>query len=131
MQREKIEWTNGWREDANTPVKRRWLLIGDSVAREWRGRLQEILKVINISVDFFATSLHLEDPAFFRELRNFLSYDEYKYELVFINWGGHHGFSRRCSDNQEIYISYKTHYENLLSYVGDVALSHGGGYGDC
>lgn len=127
MKREGLEWTNGWREDANTPLKRRWLLIGDSVAREWRGRLQEMVKAINISVDFFATSLHIDDPAFFRELRNFLSYDEYKYELVFINWGGHHGFSRRCSDNQEIYISYKTHYENLLSYVGDVALSHGGG----
>ncbi|MBQ7629987.1 MAG: hypothetical protein IJS81_07215 [Selenomonadaceae bacterium] len=124
MEREYVEWTNGWREDSNTPLKRRWLLTGDSVAREWRGRLQDMVRMINISVDFFATSLNIDDPAFFRELRNFLSYDEYKYEIVLINWGSHH--AKRCSDNQDMYFSYKMHYENLLNYVKDTAFLNKG-----
>ena len=67
MFRESIEWTNGWRDDADVPKKRRWLVIGDSVAREWRGRLKELVAASNIAVDFFASSLHIEDPAFFKE----------------------------------------------------------------
>ena len=85
MEREFIEWTNGWHEYANDLGKRRWLLIGDSVAREYRGRLQDMVRLKNISIDFFATSLHIEDPAFFKELRHFLSFEEYKYELIFLN----------------------------------------------
>ena len=133
MTRENVEWTNGWRDDADNPIKRRWLLIGDSVAREWRGRLQEIVQPKNISVDFFATSLHIEDPAFFKELRHFLSYDEYRYEIVLINWGGHHGWHRSCANDEKIYLSYKTQYENLLNYIKDIALSQkngGGGYSE-
>ena len=75
-----------------------------------------------ISIDFFATSLHIEDPAFFKELQHFISFDEYRYEFIFINWGGHHGFSRSCCDDEQIYFSYKTHYENLLNYLREVAL---------
>lgn len=122
MQREFIEWTNGWHEDADNPNKRRWLIIGDSVARDWRGRLQEMVRAINVSIDFFATSLHIEDPAFFKELQHFISFEEYRYEIIFVNWGGHHGFSRTCADNPEIYFSYKTHYENLINYLHEVAL---------
>lgn len=122
LQRGDIEWTNGWRDDAGCPDKRRWLIIGDSVARDWRGRLQEMVRPINISADFFATSLHIEDPAFFKELQHFISFEEYRYEFIFVNWGGHHGFFRNCSSNPEIYFSYKTHYENLLNYLREVAL---------
>lgn len=122
MQREFIEWTNGWREDANCPKKRRWLIIGDSVAREWRGRLQEMVSSVNISIDFFATSLQLEDPAFFKELMHFISFDEYRYEFIFVNWGGHHGLSRSCAENEQIYFSYKTHYENMVNYLRETAL---------
>lgn len=129
MDRGDIEWTNGWRDDANNPAKRRWLLIGDSVARGWRGRLQEMVQFKDISVDFFATSLHIEDPAFFKELRHFLSFDEYRYEMVLVNWGGHHGFSRSCLADAKTYFSYKTHYENLLNLVRDTAFASkmGGG----
>ncbi|MBQ9136373.1 MAG: hypothetical protein IJX66_09815 [Lachnospiraceae bacterium] len=53
---ERIEWTNEWWEDANNLDATRWVLIGDSVARQFRSTLQEMLAP-HIKVDFFATSL--------------------------------------------------------------------------
>ena len=117
MEREYIEWTNGWHEYADDLKKRRWLLIGDSVARDMRGRLQELVKPKEIAVDFFASSLHIEDPAFFKELQHFFSFEEYRYEIIFINWGAHHGLSRSCFGDEKIYFSYKTCYENFLNYI--------------
>ena len=117
MIREKVEWTNGWHEDAGNIDKRRWLLIGDSVARQYRGRLQELVQHKDIAIDFFATSYHIADPAFFKELQHFFSFEEYKYEMICINWGAHHGFSQADLNNQSDYHLYKTHYENLLTYI--------------
>lgn len=88
MNGENIEWTNGWHECANRFDVRRWLLIGDSVARAYRGRLQEFVGGKNIAIDFFATSYRIEDPAFFKELQHFFSFEEYRYEMILVNWGG-------------------------------------------
>ena len=117
MNREHVEWTNGWHQFANRFDKRRWLLIGDSVAREYRGRLQELVNDKNVAIDFFATSYRIEDPAFFKELQHFFSFEEYKYEMIFINWGAHHGLDKANLENPSEYHSYKTHYENLLTYT--------------
>ena len=117
MEREFTEWTNSWWDDANHPKKRRWLLIGDSVHREYRGPLQVLCKPFNVSVDFYASSFHIEDEAFRREIQHLLSYGEYEHELILVGWGGHHGYARRATDDKAVYRSYRNVYERLLCYV--------------
>ena len=117
MEREFTEWTNSWWDDANHPNKRRWLLIGDSVHRDCRGHLQNLIKPLNISLDFYATSFHIEDAGFKREIEHFFSYTEYAYEIIFIGWGGHHGYARHTLQDSSVRASYKKSYEELLEYV--------------
>ncbi len=117
MEREFTEWTNSWWDDANNPKKRRWLMIGDSVHRECRSTLQHLLRPIQISLDFYAASFHIEDDAFKREIKHFFSYDEYEYEIIFVGWGGHHGYARRTIQEIGIREAYKNSYQELLEFV--------------
>ena len=119
VEREFTEWTNSWWDDANHPNKRRWLLIGDSVHRDCRGHLQNLIKPLNISLDFYATSFHIEDPWFKREIEHFFSYTEYAHEIIFVGWGGHHGYARHTLQDAGVRASYKKSFEEMLEYVMD------------
>lgn len=115
-EREKIEWMNLWWEKANNPDVKRWVLLGDSVARQYRGRLQEKVEP-EIAIDFWGTSFQLEDPGFQRELENFLEKSDYNYDVALITWGGHHGLSKSIIKADESFQKYFLRYEELLKYM--------------
>ncbi len=119
MEREFTEWTNSWWDDANNPKKRRWLLIGDSVHRDYRSHFQNLCRGLQVSIDFYASSFHIEEKAFKREIEHFLDYNEYEHEIIFVGWGTHHGFARHTRDNDDIKASYRKCYKELLEYVMD------------
>lgn len=110
--REPIEWTNTWRSEANTD-NRRGLLIGDSTTRQLRGSM-EILLANLYAVDLFAASFSIHDKCLDAYIDTFFKGDEYKYDFVILHYGGHHGFSRLCSENEEEYTAYQKKYEKLL-----------------
>lgn len=79
--REYIEWVNFWWESANKESKR-ILLIGDSVTRGYRSKLNKILLAYGYVVDLFAVSMSITDELFMKMLNSFFSVEEYKYDIV-------------------------------------------------
>lgn len=59
--KETTEWSNFWYDQANVQGTRRILLVGDSIARQYRRTLSEKLKS---PVDLFATSAACGIPCF-------------------------------------------------------------------
>lgn len=106
--RETIEWVNSWLSQADCGGDR-ILLIGDSVTRELRGKLEYYINHW-YKVDLFATSLAITDDLFWRYLQCFFCGD-YKYKIIMINYGFHHGFSIKCSSNEGIFW---TMYQKLI-----------------
>lgn len=115
-ERENIEWVNYWWEKANNAKIKRWVLLGDSVARQYRGKLQERVEP-EVAIDFFGASLQLDDSRYKRELKNFFENSDYIYEIALITWGGHHGLRRVIKKDEESYHRYYRQYESLLKYV--------------
>lgn len=112
-ERESVEWVNYWWEKANITKIKRWILLGDSVARQFRRKIQE--NVPDKAVDFWGVSLQLDDKRFKKELENFFN-SEYKYELAIITWGGHHGLNRTIEEENK-YLEWYKKYEELLLIV--------------
>lgn len=67
--KETTEWSNFWYDQANVQGTRRILLVGDSIARQYRRTLSEKLKS---PVDLFATSAALRDSMFWDQWHCFL-----------------------------------------------------------
>ena len=85
-EREHTEWLNFWFDKANTVRNNRILLIGDSVARDYRGPLAALT---GRPVDFFATSTSIGDEMFWKMLELFFSFKEYKQQKAHIQIGVH------------------------------------------
>lgn len=68
--REKIEWFNYWIEDANQE-KKRILLIGDSVTRQYRKILNNVVATEGYVCDLIATSHSILDEVLEKELKFF------------------------------------------------------------
>lgn len=112
--REKIEWLNYWIEDANLPDKKRVLLIGDSVTRQYRKCLNNILKSDGCIVDIIAMSFSMFDRVDI-ELGNFINTLEYHYDYVVFHLGAHHGYWIDCYSDTGQRMLYK---EYLLRILG-------------
>lgn len=106
--RETIEWVNSWLAHADCEGDR-ILLIGDSVTRELRGKLEHYISHW-YNVDLFAASFAITDHLFWRNLECFFNGD-YKYKIIIINYGFHHGFSVKCTSGEEV---YRTMYQKLI-----------------
>lgn len=114
--RETIEWQNIWWESANDASIKRIALLGDSVTRGYRSRLNEKLAGKYV-VDICASSSQITDSLLWREYRFFLDCGEWKYSKVFLQMGGQHGHSRRCCDD-EIYLKiFKSCYIDLIKKI--------------
>ncbi len=111
-ERESIEWINTWWSEANTD-HRRGLLIGDSVTRQLRGSIEMFLTNL-YAVDLFASSFSIHDKRLEDYLDMLLREDEYTYDFIVLHYGGHHGFSRLCSESLEEYEAYLKQYTRLL-----------------
>ena len=92
MPNEKIEWSYGWNEDADTE-KARCLLIGDSIV--WGSRVnvyQALPKDLTLST--FATSKGVDSLNLVEEIELFCRQSEFHFEAVYFNNGLHpHGQS--------------------------------------
>lgn len=113
---EKIEWLNYWIEDANTD-KTRILLIGDSVAREYRKKLNEIFEKKNMVVDLIATSAVILDDRLMAEILLFFRQNNYCYKAVVFNVGAHHGYWIDCENDEEVRKKYEVELNNLFDKI--------------
>ena len=124
-ERERIEWTNSWWEDANAPEKDRWVIIGDSVARQFRGSIQDKVGK-NIALDFFGSSLQVSDVKIIDELNNFFCNSDYKYKKVFVNYGAHHGIRPEqlsVDDEKKLFESgYNRIIDLIMKYCDDLVI---------
>ena len=116
VQRENPEWVNYWWDIADDATIKRWLLIGDSVARQFRGVMQSLVPE-KISIDFLGMSFSVLDEAFVREIEHFFSYEEYSYDLVILNSGFHHGFGVRGSLSKSAYEIYDERFERIINIL--------------
>jgi len=113
--REKIEWLNYWIEDANLE-KKRILLIGDSVTRELRKKMNMFMNR-EYAVDLIAMSYSVLDKMTLLELRHFFDVTDYKYDYILFNMGGHHGYKMMCIDSVEIEKYYTTKIYHILDFL--------------
>lgn len=91
--REKIEWSNFWWDDADTPRNERYLIIGDSTARMLRSNFS---KEIGKPVDMVGSSSNIDDILFVNQIDAFFTSSHYQYyECIFVQLGHH----RRTSIN--------------------------------
>lgn len=110
--REDIEWSNFWWEDANRECSR-ILFVGDSVTRGYRSLLNSILKNTGYVIDLCAFSSSITDDLTDKMLTGFFSVSEYSYESIGIQLGGQHGFKLQCCINEEDREIFKKYYQNV------------------
>ncbi len=95
--REYAEWSDFWWEKAGDFSRRRILLIGDSVTKSYRGRVQEIYKPLKIAVDQLCGSRCAGDPVLTAELDLATGpLNGYTYDVIHFNNGLHGG----CNDTE-------------------------------
>lgn len=111
--REQIEWVNYWWEDANDNSKERWLLLGDSVIRQIRSTLNRMVGD-KIAIDCFCTSTYLDDELLMKEIKDFISVQDYHYSKILINVGFHHGLDRNVAENSEDERIFRKAYEDIV-----------------
>lgn len=116
LNREKIEWQNMWWEEANNSSISRIALLGDSVTRDLRSKLNELLKGKYV-VDLCASSSQITDKLLCKEIKFFFECNKWKYEVIILQIGGQHGFNRRC-DNDLLYREqYKKEYCEIIEKI--------------
>lgn len=112
--KEQTEWSNFWYDRANENVEKRILLVGDSIARQIRRTLSEI---IACPVDLFASSAALRDQMFWDQWECFFKNNLYKYNVIIL-WVGNHS---RISENGETlfteydYVRFKDDFLYLVN----------------
>lgn len=84
--KETTEWSNFWYDQANVQGGGRILLVGNSIARQYRRSLSEKLKC---PVDLFGTSAALRDSMFWDQWQCFFKNGLYEYSTIFC-WVGNH-----------------------------------------
>ena len=107
--REKIEWINYWIEDANQE-KNRICLIGDSVTRQYRAIMNNMLKSDKgekWAVDLLALSYSMLDSQLIEETRHFFEYIGYQYKYIVLHIGTHHGFWIHCKTDDAFFREYQ------------------------
>jgi hypothetical protein len=108
MKREKYEWADIWWEEADNAELGRALLIGDSIARDYRKGVQEKLRGVCL-VDSLTTSKGIDDPMLAMEVNYMLA--QYPYRLICFN-NGLHGQHVGIRD-----------YRASLRYIANILLS--------
>lgn len=78
--RENVEWSNTWIDNAKNFGCPRILLVGDSVSREFRSSLGKLLP--KYAVDFVGSSASIEDDLLYDVCDIFFKNKEYNYSLI-------------------------------------------------
>lgn len=112
--REKIEWQNIWWEKPSDIRIKRIALLGDSVTRKFRSKLNELLEGKYV-VDICASSSQITDTLLWEEYKFFLDHCEWSYSKIMLHAGGQHGHSRQCCSDKEYLRLFKDSYKKLVS----------------
>ena len=113
--REEIEWLNYWWANADKECTERYLLIGDSVSRGYRGSLE---KISGIPVDYIGTSSLILDELFLREIDIFLIGGGVDmYSAIQVQIGIHGIMDIKTELNGDFYDVYRNQYKNLIEFL--------------
>lgn len=117
IEREDIEWSNFWWDQANTYSDYRILLMGDSTARMVRSTLA---KMTGKPVDLFATTSALHDSLFVNQMDCFFKCTEYQYNVVFVQFGDHAeiGFGGGFYKESD-WAVFQEEFKTLLLYLSE------------
>ncbi len=85
---EYFEWCDFWIEDENNKEKPRVLLIGDSIARDYKWPVVELLKP-RVSMNMMASSRGMDNEDYFTELFYILNPQRFQYDVIHLNNGLH------------------------------------------
>ncbi len=85
---EYIEWCDFWIEDSGNKEKPRVLLIGDSVTRDYKGPVMELLQS-RVNVNMMASSRGMDNEDYFTELGYILNAERFHYDVIHLNNGLH------------------------------------------
>lgn len=113
--REKIEWLNYWIEEANQDRKR-IILIGDSVTRETRKKLNSFMKRKYV-VDLMAMSYGILDNKAFEEIQHFFQTTSYKYDVIIYQMGAHHGYHIDCLNIADDAVRFANRTKKILEFL--------------
>lgn len=113
--RENVEWSNTWIDNAKNFGCPRILLVGDSVSREFRSSLGKLLP--KYAVDFVGSSASIEDDLLYDVCDIFFKNKEYNYSLILVNIEGKHGMYLHTADNAEDAERYEQAYQKFLGYL--------------
>lgn len=123
-EREDTEWLNFWFSRGNKNLDNRVLLIGDSIAREYRGPLENL---INKPVDFFATSAYIADDMFWKQFDLFFSFKEYRQSKAHIQIGLHgintFGGAKHSNSLEEWEIYYEKLVKRIMEFIPDLTIA--------
>lgn len=123
MWRENIEWQNMWWESARDVKIKRIALLGDSVTRAYRSRLNKKLEGKYV-VDICASSSQIIDSLLWKEYRFFFECNEWNYSKIIMQGGGQHGHARKCCSDEQYSAIFKNGYRelvsNIISYCKDI-----------
>ena len=112
--REFAEWNDFWWEKAGDFSRRRVLLIGDSITRSYRDRVQEYYKPKRIAIDKLCGSRCAGDPMLTAELDLATgSLSGYRYDIIHFNNGLHGG----CNDTKIPLDVYKKGICDIISVL--------------
>lgn len=105
---ETYEWCDFWWEKTDCYDKPRVLLIGDSITRAYRPKVNELLKE-TAYVDMLATSKAVDNPSLMHEIGYILSHRDFRYKVIHFN-NGIHGL--HLSDQE-----YQKGLEEVVRYI--------------
>lgn len=105
---ETYEWCDFWWEKTDSSDKPRVLLIGDSITRAYRPKVNELLREAAY-VDMLATSKAVDNPSLKQEIGYILKHENFKYKVIHLN-NGLHGLHLSDED-------YQRGMEEVISYI--------------
>ncbi len=112
--REYAEWNDFWWEKAGDFSRRRVLLIGDSITRSYRDRVQETYKPERIAIDKLCGSRCAGDPILTAEIDLMTGpLNGYRYEVIHFN-NGLHG---ACNDTEISLDEYMQGVKDIVSVL--------------
>lgn len=105
---EYIEWDDIWFQAATDARSRRVLLIGDSITRACRGKINELLEPLGVVVDQLATSKGNDNP-FLISLIDYVIAQQPGCTVIQL-WLGHHGGHQNPED-------FGRDYEKIIRHL--------------
>ena len=112
--REFAEWNDFWWEKAGDCNRRRILLIGDSITRSYRNKVQDYFKPKRIAVDKLCGSRCAGDPILTAELDLATGrLNGYTYDIIHFNNGLHGG----CNDTQIPLDVYQQGIKDIITVL--------------